>query len=131
MRTLVCREGVQDIHDYIIQAGALKWPDDPLPISYEAKWDEKLIGRADKLRREKNGWITADVEFFDDENAKYVATLLGKGFGLTVWANNITRVIEENKEATLIKSGDIRAIFATTGIPWAYEDTFGEKMRDL
>lgn len=127
MRKIICREGVEDLGK-ILEVGSMEWTD-PLPLVWNFEHDniDNVLGRAEDIRREENGEITAEIVFNDSVNAKRVALLLeNKDVCCTILANKIDYehiTVGEDEEAhsvSLIKSGTIRevSVILAAGHPW-------------
>jgi hypothetical protein len=127
MRKIICREGVEDL-GHIFEVGSLQWSD-PLPLVWNFSHDNigNVLGRAEDIRREENGEITAEIVFNDSDKAQQARTTLeNKDTCCTIFANKIYEkriTVGEDEEAhavRLIKSATIRevSVILAAGHPW-------------
>lgn len=127
MRKVIYREGTEDLGIFI-RNGAMKW-DESLPITWQFGFDiADLLGRAHDLRRERNGDVTARLDFDDNERGRQAASVIQHGDGAcSIWANEIIqkRVTVGRGKAKHVRrdilNGHIRqiAVVLTGAVPWS------------
>ena len=124
MRYRFAREGVKTMgSNAYFEPEGLKWdPDKPLVVNYTNDFRaENVVGVATEIRREEDGWLTAEIEWND--KGDQVALHLDDTMWLTIYLNHLL----ENDETDIggarwrrIKSADLKGIFVTIlEDPWA------------
>lgn len=127
MRYRFAREGIDTIIGNHLEPGALTWSEVGLPVSWNANWySNNLIGMASDIRREDDGWLTAEVKW----NTKGEAMIEQVGFDVndengTIWLTiYVTDIVEQQRESyngqRVVKQGILRSLFVTLSgeDPW-------------
>lgn len=111
MRYRFAREGVKTIGSKaFFEPESIKWPvDGVIPVFWENNFSDatKLLGSASDLRREEDGWVTADIAW--NLKGEEVEGQVNKEVWLTVFVNHILE-----KESTDIAGKDWRIIQSCT-----------------
>lgn len=126
MRYRFAREGVKTVGSKaFFEPESIKWdPDRPIPVTYSNDIrPENFIGSASDIRREEDGWITAEIKWND--KGDQVALLLDETLWLTVYIHHLLESEGTSLDGSgwrMIKSCDLKVIFAThDGDPWQEE----------
>lgn len=116
MRHVIAYEGVDHGFGYILAPGALKFPEGPVPLTWNFDHSNpaSVWGHADDFRREEDGSITAEITFVDDVTEK-IDKICGD-VGATFWANKIHRNIKT--DPTTVVTGHIKAAYLSPSVPW-------------
>lgn len=123
MRYKFAREGIDTVLDTHLNKDSLHWDEKPIVVNYSNEWDlNNILGTAHDLRREDDGWITAEIEW--NEKGELIAHQLGEDCYLTIYANQVS---EQDQRRTggqrVIRMAKLRAIYATMGSdPWAEKE---------
>jgi hypothetical protein len=112
MRRIISWEGEVKVNGILIEKDALVWDDKPLPMFWNFKHDSTCLGHATDIRREKNGSITAKVNFFDVPHEARDAKMLVKrnDASCCIWANKIVGHRGDDGLIRHVTSGHIRSI---------------------
>lgn len=127
MRYRFAREGVKTIGSKaFFEPESIKWvPDKSIPVTYENNFSDPgaIMGKASDLRREDDGWLTAEIEW--NEKGEAISEEIGKTLWMTVMVNHILESLErtiENAEWRIVKACDLRVIYASSlEDPWVEE----------
>ncbi len=130
MRYDLIQEGVRDERTGILfLEGSLKWDtENHIPVSYSYNWD-RVIGKANNLRREDDGTITAEI-VWEERYQKEIDELLKKskdGWSigeLGCGIHNLSDSLCNSKAGERdLKSGTIREIAIISSPPTVREMT--------
>lgn len=127
MRYRFAREGIDTIIGNHLEPGSLTWSEVGLPVSGYADWDaSSIIGMASDVRREDDGWLTAEVKW--NERGQLMCDGLeqdvndeGGMLWLTIYATDLTEEGKITPESQrIVHRGTIKALFVTLSPedPW-------------
>lgn len=110
MRIKVFQEGVRLSHGRTIQHGALRSNDRQIFVFLNGDHNS-VIGFAENLQRDDDGWVSYDITFRQDflERFKRTSNKITDWFDFSAWASECSK-LEDGEE--LITSGVIKAIYA-------------------
>lgn len=114
MRYRFAREGVKTVvGDHVFMPSSIQW-EGSIPVCLNNDFRQSdVIGVATDLRREDEGWLTAEIEWASDMGLD-VGTVNQTSF-LTIYGNQLFRSENDAKEITNIT---LRSLFLTEGDPW-------------
>ena len=122
MRARFAREGHDTVLGYHYDVGALQFGEN---TTYRIFWGndfraENWIGNASELKREEDGWITAEVEW-TNERGEEASEMLGRDCVLTIYGRHVVYGPEVNHQKQ-VKSIELMALFVSIMIdgdnPW-------------
>lgn len=124
MRYRFAREGVKTVGSIaFFSTESIKWDTNrAIIVNYENDFTDpdNIVGKATDLRREDDGWLTAEIEWNDGGEA--IKDDIDVSAWLTVNVANLFETEErtiENEEWLVINSCELRIIYATAGgDPW-------------
>lgn len=124
MRYRFAREGVLTVvNNHFFDPESIRWDSSKLiPVTWENNFSdpEALMGAASDLRREDDGWLTAEIEW--NTKGQQVADFINKDAWLTIHLNKLVETDETSQDGGLrtIHEGNLLTIFASMrdGDPW-------------
>jgi hypothetical protein len=64
-RYIICQEGKENVPGQFLLDGSMNWGEDKIWVSWNFNHQDPKIGYASDIRREEDGWITAEIELFE------------------------------------------------------------------
>jgi hypothetical protein len=110
MRVVIAFEGKQTLKHQSLLPNALKWDEEPIPISVNADWSKPPVGMATDIQRDDEGVITAEVD----------ESIVPEGYSATIYCDKLvgTREQKNGEDVYVVGSARIRALYFTTAVPW-------------
>lgn len=120
VRKIVALEGKSDGHGLFIEKGALDFSDQKYPLTWMGDYQKLPIGVATDFRREEDGYITAEITFYDESTAE-----LSDDVDYSVYAN---QVVEDKPQEKVMQDrhvtyARVRCVTTTLSAGWPVEDT--------
>lgn len=129
MRYRFAREGITTILDVHLVEGSLQWDDDKLiPVLWENDFSTQgILGQAHDLRREDGGWLSAEIDWTNEDKSPAVVELIDHGdLFLTIYATNVT---EQDRRASgghrHVQQAELRSIYTTMNDTWVDKELGG------
>ena len=121
------REGHDNVLKNFFIPGSIKFREDAhFHVSLNNVFD-KVVGKASGLRREDDGWLTAEVEWVEDKEA-YPNLLSNGELFLTIFGNEL--LIKQEGGTLTVESINLRSLFLTSEDPWRSSEEKGDENDD-
>jgi len=102
------REGIRVKNNHFFEVDSLVW-DEQVVVTWMFEFSAKsILGVASNIRREEDGWLSAEIEWSDSQAAEQAKTLLdAKDVQFTVYCSD---VIFEKGKSLHVSKARIRAV---------------------
>lgn len=112
VRYKFAREGIVSPIGYLFEKGSIKWTSEPIPVVITAAVSSSLIGKALDIRRDDDGWLSADIEWSSSDET-LIESINRENF-LTIFGNKLEMVDDPNiPSVKRIKTITLRELFLT------------------
>lgn len=119
MRYRFAREGIQTKSGHFLEPEALVWEEKPILVVWgnDFSWPDNILGKATDLRREEDGWLTAEIEW-TTEKGKQAEKLIDRDIFLTVYCNKILPDTWVEGPVRHVEKANLLSIFTTLEDTW-------------